>query len=275
MKGYLEINDFKLSNIITDYGYKYWVGADVSNSTKPINKLWLGLDKTTITTLDYTGAMIAPQSNESRGLSVDNTNSPILTLGSSDALVSQKFTCPDIPVELIGTPFYEFGLSPDNNKLVSYSLLTDRDKKAIFGSLVKNDIKYYIDIKIPFLKNTVEVSLLNSEVSTTYNMETTYKGLNQNSNLYRPLSLKLKTSNGGVVSYIDNVPLSLFDEVSKEATWDITLKYSDIKLDETFFILLETSIGDFEIKLFNILDKKYLFPQTNGKDLTIPFKLVL
>ena len=153
MKGYLEINDFKLSNIITDYGYKYWVGADVSNSTKPINKLWLGLDKTTITTLDYTGAMIAPQSNKSRGLSVDNTNSPILTLGSSDALVSQKFTCPDIPVELIGTPFYEFGLSPDNNKLVSYSLLTDRDKKAIFGSLVKNDIKYYIDIKIPFLKN--------------------------------------------------------------------------------------------------------------------------
>ena len=275
MKGYLEINDFKLSNIITDYGYKYWVGADVSSSTKPINKLWIGLDKTTITTLDYTGAMIAPQSNESRGLSVDNTNSPILTLGSSDALVSQKFTCPDIPVELIGTPFYEFGLSPDNNKLVSYSLLTDRDKKAIFGSLVKNDIKYYIDIKIPFLKNTVEVSLLNSEVSTTYNMETTYKGLNQTSNLYRPLSLKLKTSNGGVVSYIDNVPLSLFDEVSKEATWDITLKYSDIKLDETFFILLETSIGDFEIKLFNILDKKYLFPQTNGKDLTIPFKLVL
>lgn len=275
MKGYLEINDFKLSNIITDYGYKYWVGADVSSSTKPINKLWLGLDKTTITTLDYTGATIAPQSNEARGLSVDNTNSPILTLGSSDALVSQKFTCPDIPVELIGTPFYEFGLSPDNNKLVSYSLLTDRDKKAIFGSLVKNDIKYYIDIKIPFLKNTVEVSLLNSEVSTTYNMETTYKGLNQNSNLYRPLSLKLKTSNGGVVSYIDNVPLSLFDEVSKEATWDITLKYSDIKLSETFFILLETSIGDFEIKLFNILDKKYLFPQTNGKDLTIPFKLVL
>ena len=275
MKGYLEINDFKLSNIITDYGYKYWVGADVSSSTKPINKLWLGLDKTTITTLDYTGAMIAPQSNESRGLSVDNTNSPILTLGSSDALVSQKFTCPDIPVELIGTPFYEFGLSPDNNKLVSYSLLTDRDKKAIFGSLVKNDIKYYIDIKIPFLKNTVEVSLLNSEVSTTYNMETTYKGLNQTSNLYRPLSLRLKTSNGGVVTYIDNVPLSLFDEVSKEATWDITLKYSDIKLDETFFILLETSIGDFEIKLFNILDKKYLFPQTNGKDLTIPFKLVL
>ena len=206
---------------------------------------------------------------------MDNTNSPILTLGSSDALVSQKFTCPDIPVELIGTPFYEFGLSPDNNKLVSYSLLTDRDKKAIFGSLVKNDIKYYIDIKIPFLKNTVEVSLLNSEVSTTYNMETTYKGLNQTSNLYRPLSLKLKTSKGGVVSYIDNVPLSLFDEVSKEATWDITLKYSDIKLDETFFILLETSIGDFEIKLFNILDKKYLFPQTNGKDLTIPFKLVL
>ncbi len=275
MKGYLEINDFKLSNIITDYGYKYWVGADVSSSTKPINKLWLGLDKTTITTLDYTGAIIAPQSNESRGLSVDNNNPPILTLGSSDALVSQKFTCPDIPVELIGTPFYEFGLSPDNNKLVSYSLLTDRDKKAIFGSLVKNDIKYYIDIKIPFLKNTVEVSLLNSEVSTTYNMETTYKGLNQNSNLYRPLSLKLKTSNGGVVSYIDNVPLSLFDEVSKEATWDITLKYSDIKLSETFFILLETSIGDFEIKLFNILDKKYLFPQTNGKDLTIPFKLVL
>lgn len=275
MKGYLEINDFKLSNIITDYGYKYWVGADVSSSTKPINKLWLGLDKTTITTLDYTGAIIAPQSNESRGLSVDNTNSPILTLGSSDALVSQKFTCLDIPVELIGTPFYEFGLSPDNNKLVSYSLLTDRDKKAIFGSLVKNDIKYYIDIKIPFLKNTVEVSLLNSEVSTTYNMETTYKGLNQTSNLYRPLSLKLKTSNGGVVSYIDNVSLSLFDEVSKEATWDITLKYSDIKLDETFFILLETSIGDFEIKLFNILDKKYLFPQTNGKDLTIPFKLVL
>ncbi len=275
MKGYLEINDFKLSNIITDYGYKYWVGADVSSSTKPINKLWLGLDKTTITTLDYTGAIIAPQSNESRGLSVDNTNSPILTLGSSDALVSQKFTCLDIPVELIGTPFYEFGLSPDNNKLVSYSLLTDRDKKAIFGSLVKNDIKYYIDIKIPFLKNTVEVSLLNSEVSTTYNMETTYKGLNQTSNLYRPLSLKLKTSNGGVVSYIDNVPLSLFDEVSKEATWDITLKYSDIKLSETFFILLETSIGDFEIKLFNILDKKYLFPQTNGKDLTIPFKLVL
>lgn len=275
MKGYLEINDFKLSNIITDYGYKYWVGADVSSSTKPINKLWLGLDKTTITTLDYTGAIIAPQSNESRGLSVDNTNSPILTLGSSDALVSQKFTCLDIPVELIGTPFYEFGLSPDNNKLVSYSLLTDRDKKAIFGSLVKNDIKYYIDIKIPFLKNTVEVSLLNSEVSTTYNMETTYKGLNQTSNLYRPLSLKLKTSKGGVVSYIDNVPLSLFDEVSKEATWDITLKYSDIKLDETFFILLETSIGDFEIKLFNILDKKYLFPQTNGKDLTIPFKLVL
>lgn len=275
MKGYLEINDFKLSNIITDYGYKYWVGADVSNSTKPINKLWLGLDKTTITTLDYTGAIIAPQSNESRGLSVDNTNSPILTLGSSDALVSQKFTCPDIPVELIGMPFYEFGLSPDNNKLVSYSLLTDRDKKAIFGSLVKNDIKYYIDIKIPFLKNTVEVSLLNSEVSTTYNMETTYKGLNQTSNLYRPLSLKLKTSNNGVVSYIDNVPLSLFDEVSKEATWDITLKYSDIKLSETFFILLETSIGDFEIKLFNILDKKYLFPQTNGKDLTIPFKLVL
>ncbi len=275
MKGYLEINDFKLSNIITDYGYKYWVGADVSNSTKPINKLWLGLDKTTITTLDYTGAIIAPQSNESRGLSVDNTNSPILTLGSSDALVSQKFTCLDIPVELIGTPFYEFGLSPDNNKLVSYSLLTDRDKKAIFGSLVKNDIKYYIDIKIPFLKNTVEVSLLNSEISTTYNMETTYKGLNQTSNLYRPLSLKLKTSNNGVVSYIDNVPLSLFDEVSKEATWDITLKYSDIKLDETFFILLETSIGDFEIKLFNILDKKYLFPQTNGKDLTIPFKLVL
>lgn len=275
MKGYLEINDFKLSNIITDYGYKYWVGADVSSSTKPINKLWLGLDKTTITTLDYTGAMIAPQSNESRGLSVDNTNSPILTLGSSDALVSQKFTCPDIPVELIGTPFYEFGLSPDNNKLVSYSLLTDRDKKTIFGSLVKNDIKYYIDIKIPFLKNTVEVSLLNSEVSTTYNMETTYKGLNQTSNLYRPLSLRLKTSNGGVVTYIDNVPLSLFDEVSKEATWDITLKYSDIKLSETFFILLETSIGDFEIKLFNILDKKYLFPQTNGKDLTIPFKLVL
>ncbi len=275
MKGYLEINDFKLSNIITDYGYKYWVGADVSNSTKPINKLWLGLDKTTITTLDYTGAIIAPQSNESRGLSVDNTNSPILTLGSSDALVSQKFTCLDIPVELIGTPFYEFGLSPDNNKLVSYSLLTDRDKKAIFGSLVKNDIKYYIDIKIPFLKNTVEVSLLNSEISTTYNMETTYKGLNQTSNLYRPLSLKLKTSKSGVVSYIDNVPLSLFDEVSKEATWDITLKYSDIKLDETFFILLETSIGDFEIKLFNILDKKYLFPQTNGKDLTIPFKLVL
>ena len=275
MKGYLEINDFKLSNIITDYGYKYWVGADVSSSTKPINKLWIGLDKTTITTLDYTGAIIAPQSNEARGLSVDNTNSPILTLGSSDALVSQKFTCPDIPVELIGTPFYEFGLSPDNNKLVSYSLLTDRDKKAIFGSLVKNDIKYYIDIKIPFLKNTVEVSLLNSEVSTTYNMETTYKGLNQTSNLYRPLSLKLKTSNNGVVSYIDNVPLSLFDEVSKEATWDITLKYSDIKLSETFFILLETSIGDFEIKLFNILDKKYLFPQTNGKDLTIPFKLVL
>lgn len=275
MKGYLEINDFKLSNIITDYGYKYWVGADVSSSTKPINKLWLGLDKTTITTLDYTGAIVAPQSNESRGLSVDNTNSPILTLGSSDALVSQKFTCLDIPVELIGTSFYEFGLSPDNNKLVSYSLLTDRDKKAIFGSLVKNDIKYYIDIKIPFLKNTVEVSLLNSEVSTTYNMETTYKGLNQTSNLYKPLSLKLKTSNGGVVSYIDNVPLSLFDEVSKEATWDITLKYSDIKLDETFFILLETSIGDFEIKLFNILDKKYLFPQTNGKDLTIPFKLVL
>ena len=275
MKGYLEINDFKLSNIITDYGYKYWVGADVSNSTKPINKLWLGLDKTTITTLDYTGAIIAPQSNKSRGLSVDNTNSPILTLGSSDALVSQKFTCPDIPVELIGTPFYEFGLSPDNNKLVSYSLLTDRDKKAIFGSLVKNDIKYYIDIKIPFLKNTIEVSLLNSEVSTTYNMETTYKGLNQTSNLYRPLSLRLKTSNGGVVTYIDNVPLSLFDEVSKEATWDITLKYSDIKLNETFFILLETSIGDFEIKLFNILDKKYLFPQTNGKDLTIPFKLVL
>lgn len=275
MKGYLEINDFKLSNIITDYGYKYWVGADVSSSTKPINKLWLGLDKTTITTLDYTGATIAPQSNEARGLSVDNTNSPILTLGSSDALVSQKFTCPDIPVELIGTPFYEFGLSPDNNKLVSYSLLTDKDKKVIFGSLVKNDIKYYIDIKIPFLKNTVEVSLLNSEISTTYNMETTYKGLNQTSNLYRPLSLKLKTSNDGVVSYIDNVPLSLFDEVSKEATWDITLKYSDIKLSETFFILLETSIGDFEIKLFNILDKKYLFPQTNGKDLTIPFKLVL
>ncbi len=275
MKGYLEINDFKLSNIITDYGYKYWVGADVSSSTKPINKLWLGLDKTTITTLDYTGAIIAPQSNESRGLSVDNTNSPILTLGSSDALVSQKFTCLDIPVELIGTPFYEFGLSPDNNNLFSYYLLTYRDKKAIFGSLFKNDIKYYIDIKITFLKNTVEVSLLNSEVSTTYNMETTYKGLNQTSNLYRPLSLKLKTSKSGVVSYIDNVPLSLFDEVSKEATWDITLKYSDIKLDETFFILLETSIGDFEIKLFNILDKKYLFPQTNGKDLTIPFKLVL
>lgn len=275
MQGYLEINGFKLSNIITDYGYKYWVGADVSNSTKPINKLWLGLDKTTITNLDYTGAIIAPQSTESRGLSVDNTNNPILTLGSSNALVSQKFTCLDIPVDLIGTPFYEFGLSSDNNKLVSYSLLTDKERKTIFGSLVKSDIKYYIDIKIPFLKNTVEVSLLNSEISTTYNMETTYKGLNQTSNLYRPISLKLKTSDNGVITYIDNVPLSLFDEVSKEATWDIVLKYSDIKLNETFFILLETSIGDFEIKLFNILDKKYLFPQTNGKDLIIPFKLVL
>lgn len=271
-----------IPNRITEKGYDFWTGKDISLINKPVNELRYGITKEGILELDPPVTSSEMQSTvqksaqinlESKsylpsnaGISVDVS----LIYGPEYSVITNTFTGTSVrsvdDVVFKGT-IYEFSLKNYSNTYVyTNKVVTDSKKSVITGEysnhlrptyVLSLRVKTVQEYKIQLTINSVltdcvlQVKLLNEAVSGDLS-----NSFLKNYTIWR--------STGSLGNF--KLLFESFDLQTKKVTYNIVIAAGDIAGN---YISLSTNFGKYKISLLNTDGTPLDFPK-NGTDLILP-----
>lgn len=271
-----------IPNRITEKGYDFWTGKDISLVEKPVDELRYGITKEGILELNPPVTNSEVQSSIQRSaqlLSVSRGSaasygglsaSRKLDYGTDYSVISNTFT-PTLGISNNDTFFtgtiYEFSLKNYSNSFVyTNRIVTDSTNTVITGEYlyniqptyvlslrVKNIQKYNIQLNINSVNTdcVLQIELLN---------EAAY-GTLLDCFLKNYTILKSTGTSGDLKLLFES-----FDLQTKKLTYNIVIAAADIVGN---YITLSTNFGKYKISLLNTDGAPLDFPK-NGTDLILP-----
>ena len=272
-----------IPNRITEKGYDFWTGKDISLVNKPVNELRYGITKEGILELDPPVTSSEMQSTVQKSaqiivtanqydVSYANISASVnLAYGSEYSVITNTFVGTSAVIESAATTFkgtiYEFSLKNYSNTYVyTNRVVTDSSKSVITGEY-SNNLKptYVLSLRIKTIQEyniqltinsvltdcVLQVKLLNEAVS----------GDLSNSFLKNYTIWKSTGASGNLKLLFES-----FDLQTKKVTYHIVISAADIVGN---YIKLSTNFGNYKISLLNTDGTPLDFPK-NGTDLIIP-----
>ena len=272
-----------IPNRITEKGYDFWTGKDISLVNKPVNELRYGITKEGILELDPPVTSSEMQSTVQKSaqiivtanqydVSYANISASVnLAYGSEYSVITNTFVGTSAVIESAATTFkgtiYEFSLKNYSNTYVyTNRVVTDSSKSVITGEY-SNNLKptYVLSLRIKTIQEyniqltinsvltdcVLQVKLLNEAVS----------GDLSNSFLKNYTIWKSTGASGNLKLLFES-----FDLQTKKVTYHIVISAADIVGN---YIKLSTNFGNYKISLLNTDGTPLNFPN-NGTDLILP-----
>ena len=271
-----------IPNRITEKGYDFWTGKDISLVDKPVNELRYGITKEGILELDppVTSSEMQSAIQKSAQVNVVAKNYSVSNAGvSTDVSIAYGPEYSVITNTFVGTSgvleedivfkgtIYEFSLKNYSNAYVyTNRVVTDSNKSVIVGEYSNNlKPRYVLSLRIKTIQayniqltiNSVltdcvlQVKLLNEPV----------EGNLSNSFLKNYAIWKATGSFGNLKLLFES-----FDIQTKKLTYNIVIAAADITGN---YITLSTNFGKYKISLLNTDGTPLDFPN-NGTDLILP-----
>ena len=271
-----------IPNRITEKGYDFWTGKDISLVSNPINELRYGITKEGILELDppvtnsemqsviqksaQVNVMASGYGASNAGVAVDVN----LAYGSEYSVITNTFT----GTASAGTSYvyfkgtiYEFSLKNYSNTYVyTNRVITDSNKSVITGEYLNNLMpKYALSLRIKTVQEyniqltinsvltdcVLQVKLLNESVEG-----------NLSNSFLKDYTFWKATGTGGNLKLL----FESFDLQTRKVTYNIVIAAADITGN---YITLSTNFGKYKISLLNIDGTPLNFPK-NGTDLILP-----
>ena len=272
-----------IPNRITEKGYDFWTGKDISLVNKPVNELRYGITKEGILELDppITSSDMQSAVQKSAQIIVTDKKYDVnyagintevnLAYGPEYSVITNTFVGTSAVIASTATFFtgtiYEFSLKNYSNTYVyTNRVVTDSSKSVITGEYsdsvspryvlslrVKTVQEYNIQLTINSVLTdcVLQVKLLNEAVS----------GDLSNSFLKNYTIWKATGSFGNLKLLFES-----FDLQTKKVTYNIVIAAADITGN---YITLSTNFGKYKISLLNTDGTPLNFPN-NGTDLILP-----
>ena len=271
-----------IPNRITEKGYDFWTGKDISLVNKPVNELRYGITKEGILELDppiTTSEMQSTIQKSAQTILVSKGSpasdagvhiSASFVYGSEYSVITNTFTSTanlsSWPVGFEGT-IYEFSLKNYSNTYVyTNRVVTDSSKSVITGEYSDNlKPKYVLSLRIKTIQEyniqlTID-SVLTDCVLQVKLLNEPVEGDLSNSFLKNYTIWKATGSFGNLKLLFES-----FDLQTKKVTYNIVIAAADITSN---YISLSTNFGKYKISLLNTDGTPLNFPN-NGTDLILP-----
>ena len=272
-----------IPNRITEKGYDFWTGKDISLVGKPVDELRYGITKEGILELDppvtnsdmqstiQKSVQIILKANQYSVTYAGMTTDVTLAYAPEYSVIINTFVGTSTALSDLSTIFtgtiYEFSLKNYSNTYVyTNRIITDSNKSVITGEYL-NNLKptYILSLRIKTVQayniqltiNSVltdcflQVKLLNESV----------EGNLSNSFLKNYTIWKATGSFGNLKLLFES-----FDLQTKKVTYNIVIAAADITGN---YITLSTNFGKYKISLLNTDGTPLDFPK-NGTDLILP-----
>ena len=269
-----------IPNRITEKGYDFWTGKDISLIDKPVNELRYGITKEGILELDPPVTTSEMQSTiqksaqtilVSKGFPASDAGvriSASFVYGSEYSVITNTFTSAadfDRPVVFKGT-IYEFSLKNYSNTYVyTNRVVTDSSKSVITGEYSNNlSPKYVLSLRIKTVQE-YNIQLTIGSVLTDCVLQV--KLLNEpvvgdlSNSFLKNYNIWKSTSASGNLKLL----FESFDLQTKKVTYHIVISAADIVGN---YITLNTNFGKYKISLLTTEGAPLDFPN-NGNDLIL------
>ena len=272
-----------IHNMITEKGYDFWTGKDISLVNKPVDELRYGITKEGILELDPPVTSSDMQSAVQKSAQIIVTASQYdvssagistnvnLAYGSEYSVITNTFVGTSTIIASAATFFtgtiYEFSLKNYSNTYVyTNRVITDSNKSVITGEYL-NDLKptYVLSLRIKTIQEyniqlTINSVLTDCVLQVKLLNETVYGDLS-NSFLKNYTIWKSTGASGNLKLLFES-----FDLQTKKVTYNIVIAAADITGN---YITLSTNFGRYKISLLNTDGTPLDFPK-NGTDLILP-----
>lgn len=273
-----------IPNFITDKGYDFWTGYDATLGLETISSLVLGTSLEGIIELNPKKSITDMQSNQVLPLLTTQPTDFKITLNKSpnSAVITHKITASLVDAAVV----YELGLKLSSGELVSNALLLSNEKTDIIPNLVsESTLDYEINIVIPTLVKEYEVPLSNNGNEVVYKIRLELLDIlpSNSFSLRSPIKFVAKIPDNISSNPLDSKPvrISSFNKETKEVVYNLIFPYTPRIINNPGNynqVIIESSLGCYKVTLLNMSTGSPVnkgFPETNAKDLVIPFKLTL
>lgn len=275
----------EFKNFITDKGYSFWTGSDPTLGDKHISDYVIGTSIEGVTDMTPSSSLLNMQSSDLVQFDLNQSNNYdiIMNKTSNSAVITHRFNTFVNSILKV----YELGLKLNSGELLSNTLIRNIEGTDVVPFLVNYETaEYDINIVIPNIIIEYSTTLSNNGDETTYKvtlelLDTLPSPKNEYSLKY-PIKIIARAPNSLVAeTSIDSkiVRLSSFDPETKTVIYNIVFSYNSEMINnaEAYnHIILTTSLGCYKVTLTEVTSETNIgFPDTNGQDLIIPFKLNL